>query len=85
MSGLCRAALLAAGLGLAVVSPGRAEPPADASLEKVEQALERERAREDSLGAESAHIEAEIDELRGELVAVAAAGQAREEAILALE
>ncbi len=85
MSGLCRAALLAAGLGLAVVSPGRAEPPADASLEKVEQALERERAREESLGAESAHIEAEIDELRGELVAVAAAGQAREEAILALE
>jgi septal ring factor EnvC (AmiA/AmiB activator) len=85
MDGLCRAGLLAAGLGLAVVSPGRAEPPADADLEKVEQALERERAREKSLDAEGARIEAEIDELRSELVAVAAAGQAREGAILALE
>lgn len=80
------AALAIAGLLVAAgLSSTRADEDIDSRLRSVEQALERQREREAVLRDEAIRIEQQIDELRGQLVAAAAAAQAREQAVFTLE
>jgi septal ring factor EnvC (AmiA/AmiB activator) len=82
--GPIRSGLLAALLLLAPTSPPAAEPP-DRRLEETEKALERERDRARALERETSSIDAEMEELNGQLVATAALVQEQEEEIIHLE
>ena len=87
-----RAALLALSLAtalLAIAAPPRAEPAADADagnrLQDVERRIEQDRARDIELERKGKALAREVDALRAELVASAAAMQSHEAKLSRLE
>lgn len=77
--------LLAVLVALLPVDPSAADPPPTRRLEEVEKALEHERDRARALEREASSIDAEMEELNGQLVATAALIQEQEEEIIHLE
>lgn len=82
---LARSVVIAAGLASGANFAALATEPADSRLESVERALEEEREHERASRELAARVAREIEDLRVELIAAAAAAQAREQAVIELE